>query len=216
VHHDAQTGDQPEIPNASILTIGHSTLPVEDFVANLQRHRVTAIADVRSSPYSGFNPSFNRESLSAILKSYGIAYVFLGKELGGRPSDSQCYENGRVSYEKVAHMKWFHSAVERLLKGTQSHNIALMCTEQEPLACHRTLLIARALKARAVLVGHIHSSGALESHQEAENRLVHVSGFSAADFFRTEDETLALAYATQEQRVAYRVPRDSATEDLAR
>ena len=63
---------------STVLTIGHSTHPTEAFIDLLQRHGVTAVADVRAAPYSRFNPQFNRESLAGSLVARGIAYVFLG------------------------------------------------------------------------------------------------------------------------------------------
>jgi len=81
-----------------IFTIGHSTHGFTRFVELLKRHRVTAVADVRSMPCSRRQPQFNREDLRNSLKACGIAYVFLGKELGARSDDPTCYENGRVQY----------------------------------------------------------------------------------------------------------------------
>ena len=83
---------------STVLTIGHSTHPMDAFIDLLQRHGVTVVADVRAAPYSRFNPQFNRESLAGSLDARGIAYVFLGSELGGRSEDPGCYENGRISY----------------------------------------------------------------------------------------------------------------------
>ena len=79
-----------------IFTVGHSTHAAEAFVALLRTHGVTAVADLRSAPYSRFNPQFNRETLARALEAQRIRYVFLGRELGARPDDPACYEDGRV------------------------------------------------------------------------------------------------------------------------
>src|ERR1700681_414277 len=97
-----------------ILTIGHSTLQFDKFVALLHRHGVTAVADVRSAPYSRFSPAFNREALQASLRENGIGYVFLGEQLGGRPKDPTCYENNRVRYGKMSQTALFHAGLDRL------------------------------------------------------------------------------------------------------
>ena len=76
-------------------------MPLEAFIALLQRHHVTAVADVRAAPYSRFNPQFNRQPLAAALGERGIEYVFLGRELGGRSGDPSCYENGRIRYARL-------------------------------------------------------------------------------------------------------------------
>src|SRR6266496_4132642 len=84
----------------TVLTIGHSSHPIERFVALLRQHGVTAVADVRSAPYSRHQPQFNKDLLQRSLKDAGIAYIFLGKELGARSEDRSCYENGRVQSEE--------------------------------------------------------------------------------------------------------------------
>ena len=83
----------------SVLTIGHSNHPVAAFVELLRAHGVDAVADVRTSPWSRYQPDFNKDALGAALKAAGIAYVFLGRELGGRPEDPACYVDGRVRYD---------------------------------------------------------------------------------------------------------------------
>ena len=86
-----------------IYTIGHSNHPIDRFIALLQQHGIDAVGDVRSTPYSRFNPQFSKEKLQAALANAGIRYVFLGEELGARSKDPSCYdETGRVSYAKLA------------------------------------------------------------------------------------------------------------------
>src|SRR5580698_851644 len=104
---------------SQIFTIGHSTLSAKRFIEALAANDVTAVADVRSAPYSRFNPAFNRELLKEELQKHGIVYVFLGKELGGRPSDPACYENGRVSYTKMATTEEFKTGIDRILRGSE-------------------------------------------------------------------------------------------------
>ncbi len=186
-----------------VLTIGHSTHPIERFVALLRQHGVTALADVRSTPYSRFNPQFNRENLERSLKQSGIAYVFLGKELGARSDDPACYQNGKVQYGRLAQTAGFRAGIERVIKGTDSHRIALMCAEKEPLDCHRTLLVSRALDAAGAPVAHILPDGRLENHSDSMKRLVKVVGLPNADMFRSEQELIEEACAVQEQRIAY-------------
>ncbi len=186
-----------------VLTVGHSTHSSEAFMELLRQHGVTALADVRSAPYSRFNPQFNKDALEHSLKSHGINYVFLGRELGARSDDPSCYENGRVQYVRLARTELFRSGLERVMNGSRKHRIALMCAEKEPLECHRTLLVARALAERGVAVDHILADGRLESHEATLARLLDLVGLPHEDLFRARDQLVAEALARQEERVAY-------------
>lgn len=186
-----------------VFTIGHSTHSLEAFVALLKLHGVTALADVRSAPFSRFNPQFNKDVLDRSLRAQGITYVFLGRELGARSDDPSCYENGRVQFGRLARTELFRRGIERVIRGAQEHRIALMCAEKEPLDCHRTLLVARALDDLGVPVEHILADGRLETHGEAMLRLLDLVGVPRTDLFRSRQELLAEALVRQEARVAY-------------
>jgi uncharacterized protein (DUF488 family) len=190
-----------------IYTVGHSKHPIDRFIALLQRHEVDAIADVRSTPYSRFNPQFNREKLQATLVAAGIQYVFLGEELGARSKDPSCYaEDGRVSYAKLAATSSFRHGIDRLLTGMRAHRIAIMCAEREPLECHRTILVARELEKVGVPVTHILQDGSLEPHGQAMQRLAAELRLAGRDLFRTSAELIEEAYETQGARIAWSLP----------
>ncbi len=194
-----------------ILTIGHSTHTLGKFVGLLKLHSVTALADVRSSPFSRYNPQFNRDVLKRELKSHGIKYVFLGRELGARSDDPACYENGRVQYERLALTALFREGLDRLTRGLNRFRIALMCAEKEPLTCHRTLLVATSLVERGLEVVHILADGSPEPHTQTMARLLDLVGLPQQDLFRTRSELIEEARALQEARVAY-VDADLAAE----
>jgi uncharacterized protein (DUF488 family) len=187
-----------------IYTIGHSKHPIERFVALLQQHGIGALADVRSTPFSRFNPQFNKEKLQGSLATAGIRYVFLGEELGARSKDASCYdEEGRVSYAKLARTARFRSGIERLLTGMHQHRIAIMCAEREPLDCHRTILVSRELERAGVPVTHILPDGSLEPHRETMTRLASDLKLASTDLFRTPDQLIEDAYEKQGSRIAY-------------
>ena len=188
----------------ALYSIGHSTHPIGEFIELLRRHEISLVADVRSSPYSRYNPQFNREPLEESLKANGIGYLFLGKELGPRVDDPGCYVNGTVKYSLLAERPAFRVGVERVVRGVERHRIALMCAEKEPLECHRTLLVAQALTARGLRVDHIHPDGRLEGHTQALERLPDMVGLPREDLFRSNAEILTEALARQEERIAYR------------
>ena len=189
--------------NHPIFTIGHSNHSLEDFLALLSKHRVTAVADVRSAPWSRFNPHFNRNALFAALEARGVRYVYLGRELGGRPDDPALYdENGHVHYERIAQTSGFRDGIARVAGGAASHRIALMCAEKEPLDCHRTHLVARALDAEGVAVMHILADGGIERHAETMDRLaVNAGGKPDEDLF--PDELIEETTKERSGRIAF-------------
>lgn len=185
-----------------IYTIGHSNHPIERFLSLLHGAGVDVVADVRSTPYSRFNPQFNRETLRKSLAEAGIRYVFLGEELGARSKDPSCWVDGRVSYARLAATPAFQRGLERLQAGMRDHRIALMCAEREPLECHRTLLVARQLHRAGVPVTHIRHDGTLEEHPQAMRRLLALLDLPSQDLFRTEDELFEEACDRQAARIA--------------
>jgi uncharacterized protein (DUF488 family) len=187
-----------------VFTIGHSNHPFDKFLALLKQHNIVAVADVRSAPYSRRNPQYNRNKLQASLNEAGIQYVFLGKELGARSEDPDCYVDDRVQYDRLAQTGLFRSGIERLLEGRKTLRIALMCAEKEPLNCHRTILVARALERRGVQIRHILPDGALEAHADTMSRLIAGLGLAEDDLFLDRDALTQTAYARQAEKIAYR------------
>ena len=187
-----------------VLTIGHSNHSLEAFLELLANHGVTAVADVRSAPFSRFCPQFNRDALSAALKDRGIRYTCLGRELGGRSADPACYRDGQVRYELVARTSSFRDGLARIVDGAARHRIALMCAEKEPLDCHRTLLVAPALAALGIAVSHILADGRLEPHEKTLDRLLEQFDLRpGGDLFQPREELVADALARQARRVAF-------------
>lgn len=189
----------------AIYTVGYSTLPFARFLELLQQHEITAVADVRSSPFSRFNPAFQREALQGALMQAGIAYVFLGQELGARSQDPACYVEGKVQYRRLAETDSFRRGLDRVEAGAERYRLALMCAEAAPTECHRTILVARELVARGWPVLHVHTDGALESHGDLLDRLIIEQGMPSARqgaLFSGMDP-FELAYAKQEAAIAY-------------
>ena len=186
-----------------VYTIGHSNHPIEKFIELLTAHNVTAVADVRSHPYSRFNPHFNRERLRADLGTAGMAYAFLGRELGARPEDASCYVKGKVGYELLARTPLFREGLSRILQGVESQRIALMCAEKDPLTCHRAILVCRHLVAHGLGARHILEDGRIESHDEALSRLLAEFGLNENDLFRSRDEAILEAYDRRGRQIAY-------------
>lgn len=187
----------------TVLTIGHSDHSTYRFIDLLESHGVTAIADVRSMPYSRFNPQYNREDIKADLKEAGIGYVFLGKELGARRDEPECYVNGKARYDLIAKTKAFREGLARIKGGTANYRIALMCAERDPITCHRTILVARHLKTLGLTISHILEDGSLESTESIERRLLSSIKMNGGDLLDTEKRAIEQAYDIQGDRIAY-------------
>jgi uncharacterized protein (DUF488 family) len=186
-----------------IYSIGHSTHSRERFHSLLEQAGVNAIADVRSSPYSRFQPHFTQAELKVWLKNVEISYVFLGKELGGRPENTALFRNGVADYEAMAATDAFSEGLQRLINGAKNHRIAMMCSEHDPLDCHRCLLVSRRLAERGLKVGHILPQGQIMSHEQIEELLLKLEDLGADDFFTSLPERLASAYRKRNMKVAY-------------
>jgi uncharacterized protein (DUF488 family) len=189
--------------NLSILTVGHSNLPAERFVALLQGADVTAIADVRSVPFSRRFPWFSGTALAARLNTANIAYLPFGDSLGGRPRDPSLYRDGIANYEEMARTAQFRAGLDRISAALRQHRLCLMCAEREPLDCHRCLLVARALTENSIAVGHIRGDGTIEPQSETEDRLLALTG-TADDLFLSRADRLAQAYRARAAKVAAR------------
>ena len=176
-----------------LYTIGHSNIPLDDFLALLRQHNIRVLVDVRSAPYSRYVPHFNKSHLETYLKERGVDYRFAGEVLGGRPKETDLYENSlipdeeadpskflrSVRYKEVMKRDWYQKGIHRLLEivaetAQQGGNVAIMCSEGDPHDCHRHHLIARSLvdpKLRVVdsdsHVHHILKDGNIEIVDES-------------------------------------------------
>lgn len=199
-----------------LFSIGHSNHEIDAFIQLLQKHGVTAVADVRSHPYSRFLPQFNRASLQELLTKEGIQYVFLGRELGARPSNQDCYVDGKALYERIASTDAFHKGIQRIQNGLKKHKISLMCAEKDPLTCHRAILVCQHLRHLDMSLNHILKNGDLESHEHLEDRMLLRHGFNefseaqkaqlslfSQNDLPTREECLRKAYKLQGDEIAY-------------
>lgn len=185
-----------------LFTIGHSTHVVEYLIDLLKKHSITCVCDVRSQPYSQFNPQFNRETLKSDLHRNNIVYVFMGKELGARSENPDCYIDGKVQYNCLVDEPLFQQGINRLAQGMEQHSIALMCAEKDPITCHRMILVCRELRSITEKINHIQENGEIETNLEAENRLAETLRI-VPDMFKSKKESIEEAYDKQGQRIAY-------------
>ena len=186
-----------------VWTIGHSNHSYDSFRDLLCAAGITAIADVRTAPFSRRFPQFNADELRSSLQRDGIAYVPLGKQLGGRPASPALYRDNVADYEAIATTSEFRQGLGRVIDGARKHRIALMCSEQNPLDCHRCLLIGRALSRRGVQVNHLLADGRAMPHPDVEQELLRLTSRDEEDLLMSRDERVAAAYRERALKVAF-------------
>lgn len=184
-----------------LFTIGHSTHDFAKFLELLKQHEIQVVADVRSRPFSRL-PWFSRPELEKELKASRLRYVFLGDELGARRVERECYIGPRADYELIAQTPAFARGIERLREGVGKFRVALMCAEKDPLDCHRTVLVCRHAKEFAE-ISHICADGRLETHADAEIRMMTRFVPAEGDMFLSRIELLNRAYRLRGEEINY-------------
>jgi uncharacterized protein (DUF488 family) len=164
-----------------LFTIGHSTHPLEQFLALLAGHELTALVDVRRFPGSRKFPQFNQDALTSVLRKAGIEYHWL-EPLGGRrpkqPGESlnRGLENeGFRNYADYMLTGEFREGVAKLLAVARRKRITMMCAEAVYWRCHRRL-VSDFLLATGVTVQHIMPTGELRPHQLTPGAVVEDGG----------------------------------------
>ncbi len=186
-----------------LYTIGHSRHSIEHFVNLLRQASVSLVFDVRSIPYSRRNPQYNQKVLAGRLRNEGIDYIFSGKELGAKSPSPDCYVDGKVQYDLLAARPEFTAGLDRVIDRAEEAKPALLCAEEDPLTCHRTILICRHLRDRVDSIFHIRGDGSMETNEVFEQRLVKSTGLREPDLFDSEATLIERAYELRGQRISY-------------
>ena len=169
--------------DTTIHSIGHGSKKIEDFIAELKSFKIKFLLDIRSKPYSKWNPQFNQAVLDSTLKNNRITYVFVGDTLGGLPSDRSCYDyDGKVVYDLIKRKDFFKQGLKRLTTANEKKiNLAIMCSESKPEECHRSKLIGQELLNKEVSLKHIVSSNQVKTQEAVMNELT--KGKGVVDLF---------------------------------
>lgn len=172
-----------------LYTVGHGNRKPEFFFELLRKYGIKYLIDVRSTPYSKFNPQFNQNELKSFLESRGIKYVFMGDTIGGRPKDLSCYDKeGRVNYEVLITKEFFLKGIDRLKTAYNKNLMAvIMCSEGKPCECHRSKLIGKALDNENIILQHIDEKGNIKDQASVINEVN--KGFSELDLFGNQINT---------------------------
>ena len=159
--------DIKTVERQTIFTIGHSNQDLEAFIKLLKDNDFEVLVDIRSNPYSRFASQFNKDNIKKAIQVNGMKYLFLGKELGGKPVGTDFYDSdGYVLYSKIADSPFFAEGIERLIKGIKTYRVALMCSEENPINCHRRLLVGKVLSDKGIKVLHIRGDGRIQSEDD--------------------------------------------------
>lgn len=161
-----------EIPK--IYTIGHSTHNLEYFLELLNEYNINCIVDVRSNPASSYNPQYNQEPFKNFLKKNNIVYLHFAEEFGARQNDPELLDDeGILDFELVRKSWLFNKGLERVWQGIEKeYSIAIMCSESNPLDCHRFSMISIGLKNDGFDVQHILKDKNIKSQSELEKDLM--------------------------------------------
>lgn len=155
-----------------IYTIGYGGRSSDEFMELLRRYDIALLVDVRSQPYSKFNPDFTRSALTRILGGAGIDYAFLGETLGGRPADEGCFVDGLLNAERCEERDWYRQGIARLISLAAQRRTAIMCSEKDPANCHRSYTIGVTLQKDAnCAVLHIDKGGALKDQATLQDEI---------------------------------------------
>jgi uncharacterized protein (DUF488 family) len=191
-----------------LFTIGHSNHSLDHFLELLLAHQVSAVADVRSIPYSKYSPQFNKDVLESALRDTNIDYMFLGRELGASRTEDSCYIEGQAKYSRIAQLPTFRHGLEKVLQEVELYRIALMCSESDPITCHRTILVCRELKkmCQKLEITHILGDGTGERQEMSEERLVNLHKLQPELFgdLTSMSGLIEKAYDLQAEKIAYK------------
>ncbi len=172
-----------------IYTIGYGNRSIGDFVKLLQHYEIKFLVDIRSQPYSRFNPDYSKDALERQISSHLLRYIFMGDTLGGRPNDGSCYVDNKVDYNRVREKPFFQRGIAYLHTAWEKQlRIALMCSEAKPQECHRTKLIGNILTEQNIDVAHIDETGAIKTQAQI-NHMIQKLSDEQPSFF--SDESLA-------------------------
>lgn len=157
-----------------IYAIGHSNYPLDKFLDMINKYDINCIVDIRETPYSKYNVQYNKEDFNRTLKKLGYTYIYMGVEFGAKRLSNLSYnKEGYADFEKVAKEEIFLQGIDRLKKGCSiGYKIVLMGAMQEPIRCHRSILVGKELKKYGFNVKYIMHEGHIAYQEDIEEDLL--------------------------------------------
>lgn len=168
--HGGPAGPEDQaLGHSAIYTVGHSNGSLTRLLDLLHGQRIRAVADVRSIPYSHYLPQFNSGELARRINEAGLTYVQMGSALGGRPSQVGCYDPaGHVIYDRLEETLPYRMGIQELQSYADRQRTCLLCSEEDPLKCHRFLSIGHVLNGAGRSVLHIRGDGSIHNQELLE------------------------------------------------
>ena len=157
-----------------LYTIGYSGYSIEDFLTEIKKHTISAVIDIRSIPYSKYHLDYNKETLKAFLKANGILYRNYAKEFGAQQNNREFYStHGYLDFDIFTKSDNFLSGVEKLCAGmSKGYSFVLMCSEKDPINCHRTIMVAREFNKNGYSIIHLLPNHDKQSQNDIEVRML--------------------------------------------
>jgi len=187
------------------FTIGHSNRTLNEFISLLNNLSINCVVDARSKPYSKYAKQFNKETIKKFLEDNKIYYIFMGNELGAKTENAKFLTKGEVDFNKLRESPDFKNGISRIIDGlNKKFNIAIMCSEKNPIDCHRFSLISKELKFRGIEVKHIISAGEIKTQEEIENEVVKNFEKNQLNIFG-ELDSIDNAYEKITKKIRYKV-----------
>lgn len=193
-----------------LYTIGHSTLPEGRFIELLKHFRIAYLLDVRSTPFSRYVPQYNKDRIENTLYGSGIQYAHMGKFFGARQENKAFYNaEGYLDFERFRESAQFKAGLNNVKKGLTKYNIALMCTEKNPIDCHRAIMVTRGFALDGIQAKHILHDLTSITQEEINHQLLnrYFPNRDQISMFREEEKTqedlLVLAYRKRNKEIGY-------------
>ena len=198
-----------------IYTLGHSNYTIEKLIDMLKKYDINCVVDIRGTPYSKYNVQFDKEIIRYTLTKAGFIYIYMAKEFAAKRINKESYnEEGYSDFELVVNEKDFLDGIERLKNGcNKGYRIALLGAMQEPIRCHRSILVGRALIKYGFNVKHILDDSSIASQDDIEDMLLN-KNFSNRNQITIDDlignslskeEMIKKAYRLANKEIGYRI-----------
>ena len=186
------------------FTIGHSNHNESEFLKLLRMNQINCLVDVRTNPHSQYVTQFNKERLEVSLKLEKIVYLHFGKEFGARREEAELYTDGIVDFKKTIQSEIFQKGVARIQDGIQKgFRIALMCSEEDPIRCHRFGMVSYGLYQLGIETEHIRGDGSIQTREECEDRIA--EEYKIKNFRKLGNQSIMIGmiYQVLNQKIGY-------------